>query len=323
MRAALFHDRIATGLLLLVFPLGFLATGNSFYESLLVYAAINAIAAIGLSLIFGLGGQISLAQAAFVGVGAYATTLATQRLHLDSTLAIIVGALVAMAVGWLVSRPLSRLHGHYLAMGTLAFGIIAYILFANLGGVTGGLDPGITIPRYQIAGWELPRSNDLFWVCWVFLIASALIASNIAPSKIGRSLRAMKMSEPAAESIGIDCVRMKALVFSIGALLAGASGGLYANFARSFNASSFGFAYSIDLLMMVIVGSLQRTSGAILGALIITVLPLALDKAEDWKTLIFGVLMVVIVIYAPHGLIDAVVSFGLRIRRPRPAKDAG
>lgn len=313
------NDRIATGLLLGLLPVGFLLSGNSFYESLLIYAAINAIAAIGLCLVFGLAGQISLAQAAFVGVGAYGTTLASNRLGLDSTLSIGVGALAAMAVGWAVSRPLSRLHDHYLAMGTLAFGIVAYIVFANLGSVTGGLDPGVTISRYRFLGRDLPRSNDLFWVCWAFLLLAAFVATNAAASKVGRSLRAMKMSEPAAESIGVDCVRSKALVFALGALLAGVSGGLYAYSARSFNASSFGFAYSIDLLMMVIVGSLQRVSGAILGALIITILPLALDQAEDWKTLIFGVLMVVIVKYARHGLVDSIASALLRFRRPRPA----
>lgn len=308
-------DLAATVLILGLFPIAFLATGNSFYESLLIYSAINAIAAIGLGLIFGLAGQISLAQAAFVGLGAYATTLCTNRLHVDSVLSVIVGGLVAMLFGWLISRPLSRLHDHYLAMGTLAFGIIAYILFANLSSVTGGLDPGITIVRFRFAGHELPRSNNLFWICWAFLACAAFIGSNIARSKIGRTLRAMKMSEFAAEGVGIDCFRTKALVFSIGAMLAGISGGLYANFSRSFNASSFGFSYSIDLLMMVIVGSLQRVSGAIAGAVIITILPLALDSVEDYKTLVFGILMVLVVKFAPRGLVDSLLQIAIRLRR--------
>ncbi|GGC65027.1 branched-chain amino acid ABC transporter permease [Chelatococcus reniformis] len=320
------HDRLITTALLVLFPIAFLAAGNSFHESLLIYTAINAIAAIGLCLIFGLAGQISLAQAAFVGIGAYATTLATNRLHLDSTLAIVAGGLVAMACGWLVSRPLSRLHDHYLAMGTLAFGIIAYILFANLSSLTGGLDPGVTIARFKFVGNELPRSNDLFWVCWAFLVIAALIGSNVTRSKVGRSLRAMKMSEFAAAGVGIDCVRTKALVFSLGAMLAGIAGGLYANFARSFNASSFGFSYSIDVLVMVIVGSLQRISGAIVGALIVTVLPLLLDRAEDYKTLAFGVLMVLVVKFAPQGLVDGLTQIASRLRlqitalRRRPAQ---
>jgi branched-chain amino acid transport system permease protein len=312
-------DRLTTALLLVLFPATFLVAGNSFYESLLIYAAINAIAAIGLCLIFGLAGQISIAQAAFVGIGAYTTTLCTNRLYLDSSLAIVIGGLVAMLSGWLVSRPLSRLQDHYLAMGTLAFGIIAYIVFANLSSVTGGLDPGITIARFRSFGYELPRSNDLFWVCWAFLVCAAFISSNVARSKIGRTLRAMKMSEFAAEGVGIDCVKTKALVFAIGAMLAGVSGGLYANFSRSFNASSFGFSYSIDLLMMVIVGSLQRISGAIVGALIITVLPLVLDRVEDYKTLAFGILMVLVVKFAPRGLVDSVLQLGVWLRR-RPVR---
>ncbi len=314
------NDIMATIVFLCLLPVAFLVSGNSFYESLLVFTAINAIATIGLYLVFGLAGQISLAQAAFVGIGAYATTLLVNRLHVDSLLAILAGGGVALIVGWLVSRPLSRLHDHYLAMGTLSFGIVCYILFANLSPVTGGLDPGVTIARFTSLGQTLPRSNDLFWVCWALLACVAFVAINIARSKIGRSLRAMKMSEFAAEGVGIDCIRTKAFVFAVGAMMAGLSGGLYANFTRSFNASAFGFSYSIDLLMMVIVGSLQRVSGAIAGAFIITVLPLVLDQAAEYKTLGFGILMVLVVKFAPQGLMERVALLGsgvFRLARPK------
>ncbi|MEI5682607.1 branched-chain amino acid ABC transporter permease [Mesorhizobium sp. CCNWLW179-1] len=316
----IFSERSATAVLVTLFPIAFLTTGNSFYESLLIYGSINAIAAIGLCLVFGLGGQISLAQAAFVGIGAYTAALATDRLHLDHTLSILLGGLLAMAVGWLLSRPLSRLSELYLAMATLAFGIVSYIIFANFSAITGGLDPGITISRFTIFGYRLPRSNDFFWVCWGMLVLTAFIASNLASSKAGRALRALKMSEAAAASVGIAVVKEKAFVFAMGAFFAGLSGGLFANVSRSFNAGSFNFNYSIDLLMMVIIGSLSRVSGAILGALIITLLPMVLDNFEHGKTLFFGILIIVIVRFAPDGLIDTFVNLVVRLfRRSTPA----
>nr|WP_246574494.1 branched-chain amino acid ABC transporter permease [Chelatococcus asaccharovorans] len=287
----------------------------------MIYGSINAIAAIGLCLVFGLGGQISLAQAAFVGIGAYTAALATDRLHLDHTFSILLGGLLAMTVGWLLSRPLSRLSELYLAMATLAFGIVTYIVFANVSVITGGLDPGITISRFSIFGYRLPRSNDFFWVCWGALVLSAFIASNLASSKTGRALRALKMSEAAAASVGIAVVKEKAFVFAMGAFFAGLSGGLFANVSRSFNAASFNFNYSIDLLMMVIIGSLSRVSGAILGALIITLLPMVLDNFEHGKTLFFGILIIVIIRFAPEGLIDTAVKLAVRLfRRPPSAQ---
>lgn len=306
------NERLATAVLVALFPIAFLATDNSFHESLLIYGSINATAAIGLCLVFGLGGQISLAQAAFFGIGAYATALATDRLRFDHTLSIMLGGILAMIVGWFLSRPLSRLSELYLAMATLAFGIVAYIVFANVGSITGGLDPGITISRYTILGYRLPRSNDFFWVCWVMLVLTAFIASNLAASKTGRALRALKMSEPAAAGVGIEVVKEKAFVFALGAFFAGLAGGLFANVSRSFNASSFSFNYSIDLLMMVIIGSLNRVSGAILGALIITLLPMVLDNFEHGKTLFFGILIILIIRFAPDGLLD---TFGRLIAR--------
>jgi branched-chain amino acid transport system permease protein len=137
-------------------------------------------------------------------------------------------------VGWGISRPLSRLHDHYLAMASLAFGIIMYIVFANARPFTGGLDPGTNIAKFHIFGWDLSGIGQLFWVVWVALVLAAFVAGNIAANQIGRSLMAVKMSSAAAASVGIDVIRAKAFVFAVGSLLTGLSGGLYAYFpARS------------------------------------------------------------------------------------------
>lgn len=306
-------DRKLTILLMVVLPLLLVATDNTFYKSMLVFGMINAIAAVGLCLMLGFAGQISLGQAAFYGLSAYATTLLANRLGLEPVLAIALGAVLSMAVGWGISRPLSRLHDHYLAMATLAFGVIMYIGFANARSLTGGLDPGTSVAKFTVLGYDLSSMNQLFFVVWASLFFAVFIAGNIASNQIGRSLLALKMSAAAAASVGIDVVRAKAFVFAVGALLTGLSGGLYAYFARSFNATSFGIGYSIELLMMVVLGSLTRVSGAIVGAFIITVLPLIFDRFDDYKTLTFGITMVIIMKYMPSGLVDGLLGMGDRL----------
>ena len=307
-------DRKLTVALLVILPLASLLTGNAFYKSVLVFGMINAIAAVGLCLMLGFAGQISLGQAAFYGLGAYTTTYLATHFGMPPVLAIAAGSLLSMAVGWAISRPLSRLHDHYLAMATLAFGIIMYIVFANARPLTGGLDPGTSVAKFNLFGIELAEMGQFFWIVWIALGAAAFAAGNIASNQIGRSLLAVKMSPAAAASVAIDVVRAKAFVFAVGALLTGLSGGLYAYFARSFNATSFGIGYSIELLMMVVLGSLTRVSGAIVGAFIITVLPVAFEHFDDYKTLVFGVTMVLIMKFMPSGLVDGLLSLGSHLR---------
>ncbi|MGI4815604.1 MAG: branched-chain amino acid ABC transporter permease [Janthinobacterium lividum] len=299
-------DRVLTVILLVLLPILCLVTGNAFYKSLLIYSALNATAAVGLCLMLGFAGQISLGQAAFSGIGAYATSLLTSRLGLEPVLSIACGAVLSMAVGWMISRPLARMHDNYLAMATIAFGVVMYVVFVNLRPLTGGLDPGISVQKFSVLGIDASSPNALFGLAWVALAFAVLLAHNIASTKIGRSLRAMRMSRAAASSVGIDVVRTKSFVFAVGTLLTGLSGGVYAFVARSFNASTFSVDYSIELLMMVVIGSLNRVSGAIAGAVVITALPFVFDSFDDYKTLVFGLTMVIVMKYMPTGLVDAI-----------------
>jgi branched-chain amino acid transport system permease protein len=311
--ASLSADRKLTLVLMVLLPVCALTITNSYHKSVLVLSMVNAIAAVGLCLMLGFAGEISIGQAAFYGLGAYVTAYLANQFHVEPVLAIAVGAAVAMAIGWGISRPLSRLHEHYLAMATLAFGIIMYIFFANAHAFTGGLDPGISVEKFTILGFDLSTMNRYFWVVWVALGLAVFVAGNVAATQLGRSLLAVKMSASAAASVGVDVVRTKAFVFAIGALLTGLSGGLYAYFARSFNAGTFGIEYSIELLMMVVLGSLTRVSGAIVGAFIITILPAVFEQFEDYKTLVFGITMVLIMKFMPSGLVEGVFNLGERM----------
>jgi branched-chain amino acid transport system permease protein len=308
-------DRRLTLVLLALLPLCVLFATNSFYKSVLVFTMINAIAAVGLCLMLGFAGEISIGQAAFYGLGAYVTAYLANKFQLEPVAAIAAGSCASMVVGWGISRPLSRLHEHYLAMATLAFGIIMYIVFANARPFTGGLDPGTSVAKFTILGFDLSSMDRYFWVVWVALGLASLLAGNVASTQIGRSLLAVKMSAPAAASVGIEVLRAKAFVFAFGAFLTGLSGGLYAYFARSFNASTFGIGYSIELLMMVVLGSLTRVSGAIVGAFIITILPVIFEHFEDYKTLVFGVTMVLIMKFMPSGLVEGLFGLVARLLR--------
>jgi branched-chain amino acid transport system permease protein len=199
-------------------------------------------------------------------LGAYVTAYLANHFGFEPVLAILVGAAVSAVIGWGISRPLSRLHEHYLAMATLAFGIIMYIVFANARPFTGGLDPGTSVPKFALLGFDLSSMDRYFWVVWVALGLSTLVAGNVAATQVGRALLAVKMSAPAAPASASTWSGPRPSCSPSARLLTGLSGGLYAYFARSFNASTFGIGYSIELLMMVVLGSLSRVSGAIVGA---------------------------------------------------------
>ncbi len=293
-------------LALLVLAMG-LWSGRSFYMSLLTYAAIYAIAAVGLQILFGFAGQISLSQAAFFGVGAYACALLAGRLpHLA---ALGASALIAGGFGWFVSRPLLKLTTNYLAMGTLAFGLICFIVFAQVRPLTGGLDPGIlSMPTLTVFGMAIDSAPRMLWLVGATLCAVMLTTLGLAHSRIGRALRALNSSEVAAAGLGVDVVRYKVAAFTLSAILAGLAGALFAFAQGAFNASSFGVGLSIELLVMVVVGSLLTLWGALFGALFVTLLPALLEHFELYRLLVYGVMLTVVMVYMPEGLGRALMN---------------
>lgn len=275
---------------------------QSFHFTMLIFGGIYAIAALGMSLLFGFAGQISIGQAAFVGVGAYTSAFATMHLGLPPVAAMGIAIFLSGVFGWLVSRPLLRLATNYLAMGTLAFGMICFILFSQLRSVTGGLDPGVvSMPPFSLGGWILDQPRDMYWMVALVLCIVMLLVINLTHSRIGRSLRALKESEVSAAGLGIDVVRYKVATFTLAAALAGLAGSLFAHFQGSFNATSFGVGLSIELLIMVVIGSVASPWGALFGALFVTLVPSFLEEFEQYKMLVYGLVMTFIMIYMPDG----------------------
>lgn len=290
---------------------------NQFHRSVVQVSIIFAIASIGLTLLIGFSGQISLCQGAFVGLGAYVSALAVLRLGWSPVPALVLASLSCAVVAYAIARPILRLSGHYLALATLALGTSAYILATQWHAMTGGLDPGIVdIPRFRLSE---QFGGGLFLFSAACLVLTLGVALAMVHSRIGRALRAIRTSEIAAAGMGIDVEQTKATVFAWAAGTAGLSGALYAFFLRSFNAGAFSINLSIDLLMMVIVGSLSTVWGALLGAFLIVLLPNLLEDFENAKMLVYGLAMTVIVMFMPNGLASGIVDLWVRASRRRRA----
>ncbi len=282
---------------------------NSYFQTILIFAEINAIAAIGLSLLFGYAGQVSLGQSAFMGIGAYATANFTMKLGLEPIVAMILSTILSAAIGYIVARPLLRLSSHYLAMATLAFAVVAFVIFGQAKDLTGGFDPGIiSMPGFSIFGMRLSKTAHMVWVTGLVLIVVTYFCLNVIHSRLGRSLLALRGAENAAEGLGIATAGQKTRVFTMAAALAGLAGSLYAFQMRSFNASGFDVIVSIELLTMIIVGSVSMIWGAIIGAVVITLLPNLLEGFDAYKTLIYGAMIVLIMIFMPKGLIQSLLE---------------
>ncbi|MFW5648792.1 MAG: branched-chain amino acid ABC transporter permease [Candidatus Alkaliphilus sp. MAG34] len=267
----------------------------SYYSQILTVIIINSILAIGLNLVTGYTGQLSLGHATFMGLGAYAATLFTLKLQSPFLLSIVLGAAVAAFFGFIIGVPTLRLRGDYLAIATLGFGEITKNVLLNLR-ITGG--------PMGLRG--IPRVTNVY-VAAVALILIIFSLGRIINSRVGKSFIAIREDELAAESMGINTTRFKILAFVIGAFYAGLAGGLYAFLFRYINPKDFGFMRSIEILCMVVLGGMGNTYGAILGASIITVLPELLRSVSpvvaQYRMVLYGLLLVIMMIVKPQGII--------------------
>ncbi len=287
---------IIAGLLPVLFP------DNYFITVVGIAAGINVILAVGLNLLMGYAGQISLGHAAFFGMGAYASAILTTRYAFPPLLALGTGLISAGLIAWLLARPILRLHGHYLAMATLGFGIIIHVIMVQATGWTGGPDGLTGIPPLNLSGWTV--DSDQRW--YLVIMAAALLAIglslNLVDSRVGRALRAVRGSEFAARMLGIDTARAKTQVFVVSALFAAFAGGLFAHQQGFVSPDSFNLGASIDLVIMVVLGGMASTFGAAFGAIALTLLHQGLVVFEDYEMLIHGALLMAVMIFLPQGL---------------------
>jgi branched-chain amino acid transport system permease protein len=270
---------------------------DAYYLSVLAFLGTRFMMALGLSLLLGQAGQISLGQAAFVGIGAYGAAILTTRLGLNPWVAMILAAVLSAVIAGLVGMPTLRLKGYYLAMATLGVNEIIYILLVQLKGLTNGTD-GITgIPSLSIGGLDLGGPKAYHLVVWGVALVMLRFCLNLTRSRVGRSLRALHRSEPAAQSLGVDTSYRKVQVFMLAAVFASIAGSFDAYYVHYVSPDSYTITFSIILITGVIIGGLGTIWGAFWGTLAIVILPELLKRVNDDVTnLVFGVLLIFIMV---------------------------
>jgi branched-chain amino acid transport system permease protein len=274
------------------------------YPDLFIFAGIYCLITIGLSLLMGYAGQISLGQAAFYGIGAYISAFLTANYGLNPWFCMLIGMIVAALVAVIVGVPSLKLRGHYLAMATLAFGVIVFIVFNEEVEITGGPDGMIGIPGLSLFGFEFNSAEKYYYLVWTFVFAAFIFTINIIESRSGRALRAIHISEAASSAMGVNVSRFKIIVFVYSAILAALAGSLYAHYMNFVNPSTFDLFFSIKLLIMISLGGMHEIWGAIVGAFLVTFLSFEwLHFFEEFEIIVYGVILLLVTIFLPHGLV--------------------
>ena len=278
-------------------------TAISSYPDIMIFAGIYCLITIGLSILMGYGGQISLGQAAFYGIGAYVSGILTAKYGLNPWACMLIGAIVAAGVALLVGAPSLKLRGHYLAMATLAFGIIIFIVFNEEIEWTGGPDGMTGIPGLSLFGFEFDSIERYYYLVWAIVFAAFIFTINVIQSRTGRALRAIHVSESASNAMGVDISRLKIIIFIYSAILASLGGSLYAHYMNFINPTTFDLFFSIKLLIMIALGGMHDIWGAIIGAILITFLSFEwLHYFEEFEIIVYGAILLLITIFLPHGL---------------------
>ena len=277
---------------------------GSYFLNVLVFIGINTLLAVGLNLLLGYAGQISLGHAAFFGLGAYLSGILTTRYPVDPWLALVIAALCAAALAFVMGFPILKLKGHYLAMATLGFGIIIYIIFNETVDWTGGPSGLSGIPNLKLGPLTFDNDQNNYYLVWIITLGVMLLSINLSQSRIGRALRAINDSEVAARVMGVNARILKVQIFTVSAFVSAIAGSLYAHTITFISPASFGFNFSVELVTMVIIGGLGSIYGSFLGAAILTMLPEILRVFRDFDIVIYGLMLILMTIFMPGGLIS-------------------
>lgn len=297
-----------------------LLLSGGYLMNVFVFVGINTMLAVALNLLLGFAGQISLGHAAFFGLGAYISGVLTATYGINSWLTMVIAALTTGMLAFLLGFPILKLKGHYLAMATLGFGIIMYIIFNETVQVTGGPSGLTGIPNLAMASLHFDNDIKNYYLIWAFALITILLATNLANSRIGRALRAIHDSEVAARGMGVNVRFLKVQIFALSAIISAVAGSLYAHTMTFISPASFGFNFSVELVTMVIIGGLGSIYGSFLGAALLTLLPEFLRAFQDYDIVIYGLLLILMTMFMPGGLVRGVPAMFSAIL---PARKAG
>jgi branched-chain amino acid transport system permease protein len=305
--------RLLNSRLLLVFALSAvvavlpLISPSSFYLRVAALVYIYALAVLGLNLLMGFAGQVSLGHAGFFGIGAYAVALGPTYLGVPSWASLLGGATLAGLMAFIVGRPILRLSGYYLAIATLGLGILVSMVVTNEANITGGPN-GMEVRRLVLFGWRATGAYTWYWIAGITLVIGVLLVVNLIESPTGRAFRAIHDSEVAARVLGVDVARYKLLAFVISAVFSSIAGSYLALLDGFVTPNTASFLLSIELVVMAVLGGLGSIIGSIIGAAILVVLPQALTVFHDYEHVVLGAIIIVFLIFLPSGIVPAMTS---------------
>ncbi|WP_419393510.1 branched-chain amino acid ABC transporter permease [Cytobacillus praedii] len=262
---------------------------NQFYSNTLIFIGINIILAVSLHLVIGITGQFSIGHAGFLAVGAYISAIFTMKLQLPFPIAILAGGIIAALAGLIVGIPSLRLKGDYLAIATLGFAEIIRIVFLNIDYVGGA------------AGMQVSHLTNWTYTS-ICLFITIVVIMNFTNSRHGRACISVRENEIAADAMGINTVYYKVIAFALGSFFAGIAGGLYAHNFYIIQPTNFGFLKSFDILIYVVLGGLGSLSGAVISAILLTLVSTFLQDYPETRMIIYSLVLVIVMLYRPQGL---------------------
>ncbi|WP_460176189.1 branched-chain amino acid ABC transporter permease [Thermodesulfovibrio hydrogeniphilus] len=277
---------------------------DNYILTVTIFAAINSLVALGLTILMGYAGQISLGQAGFYGIGAYISAILSLNFGLPVVFSMFLSVIVSALISILLAIPALRLKGHYLAVATLGFGEIIYVILNEWG--PGGPSGFGDIPQFSFLGYTMSTLTEYFYLSWFFVGLCMIFSMNLINSMAGKALKSIHDSETASVCIGINVSKLKIKVFVLSAIFASLAGCIYAHFVTFLSPSTFSLHYSILVLMMVIIGGMRSLWGAVVGALIITFLPEALRGFKEYDILVYGIVLTLSLLFLRNGIVPLI-----------------
>ena len=283
--------------------------------TVIINALIFTIVVYSLSIILGMGGHVTFSTAGMMGIGAYTSGILTARLGVHPLPAMLASIIVVVIFSFLLGVALFRLKGTYFSFATIAFAQIAFVIMINWRPVTGGAEGLRNIPHFHLGFMAVDTLHRYLYTIYIFVVLCGLAVARIRKSSLGRSLAAIRDNEIAAQCLGVNLYRTKIIAFMVSGVFSAISGSLYAHFYRYLSPVAFQFDQAALFLVMGMLGGISSTVGAFIGAAALTVLPEYMRFLRDYFMLIYGIAVIIIMVFMPLGIAGLFKSIAVRIAR--------